>query len=133
MEMLGLKKRIIQIFETNSIRQKEIAEDLGKNASTISTFFKKTTKPNLQMTIYALEKCPSVSAEWLMRGTGEMENEHNNVVGEPASEYTKRSEKEEHLEWRLRVTEKYCKQLEQYILQHCRHGADKVLANKPKS
>lgn len=74
--MENIQNRIKQIVEIKyNNTPSRMAEALDVNQGGFSTMIKGNTSPNSNVVIKILSLHPEISAEWLMRGKGEMESQ----------------------------------------------------------
>lgn len=69
---MEINDRIAQIISYYDIEQKELAEKIEVAAATISKIVKGLSIPGGKILIQILAQYPDISAEWLMRGNGNM-------------------------------------------------------------
>lgn len=65
--------RIKQVYGVKAQNNKsKLARDLGMNTRTVTQYVEGETKPSVDFLVNILSAYPDISAEWLMRGKGEM-------------------------------------------------------------
>lgn len=75
-------QRVHSIFELKSSSETQFAKMIGANQKTINQQFKGERSLSLDTIIGVLSSFEDISAEWLLRGEGEMyksENKNNNI------------------------------------------------------
>lgn len=65
-------QRIIDVFRTKSDSETQFAKMIGANQKTINQQFKKERSLSLDTVLGILRSFEDISAEWLLRGEGEM-------------------------------------------------------------
>ena len=65
-------ERIRQLLEKRRISAHELAKILGVNPQSVYNYLAGTSKAPLSFVLAILESFPDVSAEWMLRGEGEM-------------------------------------------------------------
>lgn len=89
-------QRIIDVSKTKSDSETQFAKMIGANQKTINQQFKKERSLSLDTVLGILSSFEDISAEWLLRGEGEMyktvsENKNNNF---DASQYVSKDKYE---------------------------------------
>lgn len=69
---MEINQRIADIINYYGIEQKELAKKIDVTAATISKIVKGLSIPGGRILVQVLEQYPDISAEWLMRGQGDM-------------------------------------------------------------
>lgn len=69
---MDINYRIAEIINHYDIEQQEIAKKISVTPATISKIVKGLSVPGGRVLVEILAQYPEVSAEWLMRGTGNM-------------------------------------------------------------
>jgi Zn-finger nucleic acid-binding protein len=64
--------RIRSLINYYNISDRQFAIHIGVNQSVVASMFSRGTEPSAKILTSILDKCPEISAEWLMRGKGEM-------------------------------------------------------------
>ena len=68
-----LLSRLRQAKRYYGLSNARIAEAAGMTVATVTNQLQGKYKPDIDLVLGVLSLCPTLSAEWLMRGTGEME------------------------------------------------------------
>jgi transcriptional regulator with XRE-family HTH domain len=63
-------QRILEIMKVKGLTPSQFADEIGVQRSGISHLMSGRNNPSLEFITKVLEKFPDVSAEWLVRGTG---------------------------------------------------------------
>lgn len=69
---MNINNRVREIISHLQISDRQFAIHIGVNQSVIGSMFSRGTEPSAKILTSILDKCPEISAEWLMRGKGEM-------------------------------------------------------------
>ena len=78
----GVLQRIIDVFRTKSNSETQFAKMIGANQKTINQQFKKERSLSLDTVLGILSSFPDISAEWLLRGEGEMLKSDNKNIND---------------------------------------------------
>lgn len=68
----SVNQRIKSVIEYYSLTQKKFAESIGVAQTTVSSFFKRGSKPSYDILESIKNAFPEISADWLLSGEGEM-------------------------------------------------------------
>lgn len=107
--MEGIKSRVKEYMTVKGFSNRKLAHELGMNSVVVNQYVTESdSKRALSLLFIAtiLEKDPSLSAEWLIRGNGDMF-----IVDVQSREYTKK------LEMELLVKDGIIKELRSIILE----------------
>lgn len=69
---MNINNRVREIISHLQISDRQFAIHIGVNQSVVASMFSRGTEPSAKILTSILDKCPEISAEWLMRGKGEM-------------------------------------------------------------
>jgi transcriptional regulator with XRE-family HTH domain len=69
---MSVNQRIVFLYESLNLDQKEFCKQIGLNYKTINAMIKKDTPPKHDVLLAILEKFPIVSPEWLVIGYGDV-------------------------------------------------------------
>lgn len=78
----GVLQRIIDVFRTKSNSETQFAKMIGANQKTINQQFKKERSLSLDTVLGILSSFPDISAEWLLRGEGEVLKSDNKNIND---------------------------------------------------
>ena len=67
-----VRQRILQILDTKGVTISAFAKRNGENQSKMNKQIKHSTTISIHTILLLLNQFPNISAEWLLRGTGEM-------------------------------------------------------------
>lgn len=69
---MAVIQRIIKLYKSENLEQKEFSEKIGIPSSTFNNMLKRDSDPKYTTLRAILDAYPKLSLEWLMFGTGEM-------------------------------------------------------------
>lgn len=72
-------QRILEVFRQSSISETQFAKRIGVNQKTLNQQFKEERSLSLETVLSTLRAFEDISAEWLLRGKGNMYNTENNI------------------------------------------------------
>ena len=72
MELLDIQKRIEDFMQKINVSENEFAPMIGIPQTTINGYSRGKNKPSLAYVMAVIDRFPELSAEWLLRGEGEM-------------------------------------------------------------
>ena len=90
MEENTLNSRIKELISYLNLSTTKFAKSIGINQSVLGTMFTKGTEPSAKTLFAILNTYQDVSAEWLMRGNGNMIIDKTAILDEPTSAATKK-------------------------------------------
>lgn len=74
-----VKDRILHIITHYSLSVKKFAEILGMPQTTVNGYVTGTREPKMDFVIAIINRFENISAEWLMRGNGEMLKSNSSI------------------------------------------------------
>lgn len=74
-----VKDRILYIITHYSLSVKKFAEILGMPQTTVNGYVTGTREPKMDFVIAIINRFENISAEWLMRGNGEMLKSNSSI------------------------------------------------------
>lgn len=84
-------QRILEVFRQSSISETQFAKRIGVNQKTLNQQFKEERSLSLETVLSTLRAFEDISAEWLLRGKGNMYNTENSIpdikIGDMQSVY----------------------------------------------
>lgn len=72
-------QRILEVFRQSSISETQFAKRIGVNQKTLNQQFKEERSLSLETALSVLRAFEEISAEWLLRGKGNMYNTENSI------------------------------------------------------
>lgn len=72
-------QRILEVFRQSSISETQFAKRIGVNQKTLNQQFKEERSLSLETVLSVLRAFEEISAEWLLRGKGNMYNTENSI------------------------------------------------------
>ena len=72
-------QRILEVFRQSSISETHFAKRIGVNQKTLNQQFKEERSLSLETVLSTLRAFEDISAEWLLRGKGNMYNTENSI------------------------------------------------------
>jgi len=72
-------QRILEVFRQSSISETQFAKRIGVNQKTLNQQFKEERSLSLETALSVLRAFEDISAEWLLRGKGNMYNTENSI------------------------------------------------------
>lgn len=72
-------QRILEVFRQSSISETQFAKRIGVNQKTLNQQFKEERSLSLETVLSTLRAFEDISAEWLLRGKGNMYNTENSI------------------------------------------------------
>ena len=90
MEENSLNSRIKDIIEYFGMSTTKFAKSIGINQSVLGTMFTKGTEPSAKTIMAILSTYQDISAEWLMRGIGNMIIDKLAIINDPTPEATQK-------------------------------------------
>lgn len=72
LENQTVRERIRLIISSTGLNDNAFAKKINITQSVIASMFRRETEPSVKIIICILKTFPNISAEWLMRGTGDM-------------------------------------------------------------
>ena len=85
-EALELKDRLNEMLKAYGLNQANIAKEVGIATSTISNYYSGKKESSLRFLMALLNKYPDLSADWLMKGEGEMNKKKEEMGSESYEE-----------------------------------------------
>lgn len=81
-----INQRIREFINSLGVNDNQFAKSIGITQSVIASMFSRNTEPSSKVIVSILNAYANLSAEWLMRGEGEMMKGENAVPSQPAIE-----------------------------------------------
>jgi transcriptional regulator with XRE-family HTH domain len=78
-----MKDRILQILKHTGMTATKLADEIGVQRSGISHMISGRNQPSYDFMIKLLNRFPEISAEWLLRGKGQMIPSETEVKNDP--------------------------------------------------
>lgn len=72
-------QRILEVFRQSSISETQFAKRIGVNQKALNQQFKEERSLSLETVLSTLRAFEDISAEWLLRGKGNMYNTENSI------------------------------------------------------
>lgn len=72
-------QRILEVLRQSSISETQFAKRIGVNQKTLNQQFKEERSLSLETVLSTLRAFEDISAEWLLRGKGNMYNTENSI------------------------------------------------------
>lgn len=72
-------QRILEVFRQSSISETQFAKRIGVNQKTLNQQFKEERSLSLETVLSTLRAFEDISAEWLLRGKGNIYNTENSI------------------------------------------------------
>lgn len=85
-EALELKDRLNEMLKAYGLNQRNIANELDLPTSTINNYYSGKKEAALRFLLALLKHYPDLSADWLMKGEGEMNKKKEEVRSESYKE-----------------------------------------------
>ena len=85
-EALKLSGRLNDMLKAYGLNQAHVAKEVGIATSTISNYYSGKKEASLRFLMALLKHYPDLSADWLMRGEGEMNKKKEEVKSESYEE-----------------------------------------------
>lgn len=81
----SINQRIREFINSLGVNDNQFAKSIGITQSVIASMFSRNTEPSSKVIVSILNAYANLSAEWLMRGEGEMIKGSSVVKEKPAS------------------------------------------------
>jgi len=89
MEKFEINKRIKQLINYFNFNQREFAKEIGVSSSRMSNIITFRNRPDSEMLQLILFRFRNVNADWLLTGTGNIEEINNRKIVEINAEFEK--------------------------------------------
>ncbi|OQB81404.1 MAG: Helix-turn-helix domain protein [Bacteroidetes bacterium ADurb.Bin123] len=89
MEKFEINKRIKQLINYLNFNQREFAKEIGVSSSRMSNIITFRNRPDSEMLQLILFRFRNVNADWLLTGTGNIEEINNRKIVEINAEFEK--------------------------------------------
>lgn len=81
----SINQRIREFIDSLGINDNQFAKSIGVTQSVIASMFSRNTEPSSKVMVSILNAYANLSAEWLMRGEGEMLKSNETVTDNSSS------------------------------------------------
>lgn len=76
----SINQRIREFIDSLGINDNQFAKSIGVTQSVIASMFSRNTEPSSRVIVSVLNAYANLSAEWLMRGEGDMIKIENGII-----------------------------------------------------
>lgn len=84
----SINQRIRELINSLGVNDNQFAKTIGVTQSVIASMFSRNTEPSSKVLIAILNAYANLSAEWLMRGEGDMLNTDKGSQADVKEEFT---------------------------------------------